>query len=314
MAGRGQGVRPAALPRARLGSSAGAHRHGPPRIRPGRPGRRAASCSDPARRLHARSEGWWTASGRRSWRVDIDRSFAERSSGASGGPSSEAYYEEFTLGRAQSAAREPAGLDPIRGRGACSGFPAAGLRHVRDLRGGRASRRDRRLPGRATRDVGARSAPCERLSPASPAPGTRTAPSWATCARSTSGSSLSRCGDEAPGSRSGPAPARRARPDRRRRGHVRQPDLPGHRRARRRRARHPATDLRAGRRAALRRPLPAPHRAPILRCRSHASRSRAGSSVRPPFPRTTLHWPSDRGPSLRRMRRSSTPAEMRGTR
>ena len=53
--------------------------------------------------------------------------------------------------------------------------------------------------GERPADLGRRSARCARRSPASPAPGTRTAPSWATCARSTSGSSLSRCGDEAPG-------------------------------------------------------------------------------------------------------------------
>ena len=46
--GRGSGVRPAALPRARFGSTAGAQRQGPARIRPGRLGRRAASRGHPA--------------------------------------------------------------------------------------------------------------------------------------------------------------------------------------------------------------------------------------------------------------------------
>ena len=119
--------------------------------------------------------------------------------------------------------------------------------------------------------------------------------------------SLSRCGDEAPGLDLVP---RRLDEivDRARRDALRRPDpraAPPRRRGRRRR--DPAADLRAGRRAVLRRDVPAPDRRRTRRCRTRASRSRAGSSAPTGSRRTTR-----RSPCERRHRRAASSIEARG--
>ena len=113
----------------------------------------------------------------------IDRSFAERSSGASGGPSDpRRYYEEFTLdapdpqlenlrGWIQSGGGVLAADSPRLAFDMFQIFQAVGLR---DAIGGYLGERPA---------ISVKKCTLRKAVPSVAAPGTRTAPSWATCAR-----------------------------------------------------------------------------------------------------------------------------------
>ncbi len=92
--------------------------------------------------------------------------------------------------------------------------------------------------------------------------------------------SLSRCGDEAPGLDLVPRHLDHFVATGTEGTYLDYPGLRCGGRGGRRRGRHPAADLRARRRAPLRRDVPAPDRIGSRRCRTTATRSRAGSSDR----------------------------------
>ena len=227
----------------------------------------------------------------------IDRSFAERSSGASGGPSSEAYYEELTLdapnpqlenlrGWIQSGGGVLAADCPRLAFDMFQIFEAVGLR---DAIGGYLGERPAISVEKCTLRKAEPSVAGAWHQDGAFLGDVRSLNVWL---------SLSRCGDEAPGLDLVPRRLDELVP-------TGGDEVMFDNRSPRPRQSAPLaipasrdrSSSRATRCSSTTSSCTAPH--PILRCRSHASRSRAGSSLRPRSLRITLHWPPDRGPRLR---------------
>ena len=240
----------------------------------------------PARRLPARARARRRATRRSRSRGQIDR-VVRRARARPGDAGAAGYYEEFEPAPALRRDRRAA-VDQGGRRRARRGLAAAQLRDARAVPRGRRARARRGLPRRAAADARSRRRRCARPSRRSAAPGTRTARSWARSARSTSGSRCRAAATSRPGStscRAGSTTSSTTGTD------EAMLDLPGVA-ARggggRRRQADRAADLRAGRRAVLRRAVPAPDGLGPRRCPSRASRSRTGSSAaRPSRPSTS---------------------------
>ena len=181
-------------------------------------------------------------------------------------------------------------------RGACGRrLPEGHVRHARHLRAKRSS--TSWLPSisasaRRSRSTSAPFAGSGRRPARATASGTRTEPSSGDVRALNVWLSLSHCGDVAPGLDIVPRRIDHVVPDRHRGGHVRLVGRRARGRGGRGRRCDRAADLRARRRAAVRRALPPLDGGRARRCRTRATRSRAGSSARRGSRANTLRWRS----------------------
>ena len=167
----------------------------------------------------------------------------------------------------------------------------ADLRDDRDVPSRRPAAAGRGLPRRAADLHRAQDHAAQGRPRGSAAPGTRTAPSWARSAPSTCGSRSRAAATSRRASTSSPAASTTSSAAQTDEAVLDLPGLAEERRGGRRRQEDRPSDLRARRRAVLRRALPARRPAPTRRCRSRVSRSRAGSSAARPSPASTPRLP-----------------------
>ena len=151
-------------------------------------------------------------------------------------------------------------VDPGRRRRAGHRLAHAELRDGRAVPSRPASRASRRLPRRARADLGRRRRRCARPSRACPARGTRTACSWAPSARSTCGCRCPAAATRRPASTSSRAGSTTLVGHRHRRGDARLSRCRSEAEEAAGGVADRPADLRAGRRALLRRDVPAPDR------------------------------------------------------